>query len=130
MLSSLRFEPFADVVPGLRALRERGLRLVVASNWDCSLPEWLAGAGLWELLDGAASSAVVGAAKPDPAVFEAALEIAGAEPGEAVHVGDSLDNDVAGARAVGVRAVLVRREGEPPAGVEAVRGLDELAALL
>jgi putative hydrolase of the HAD superfamily len=130
MLAALRFEPFPDVVPGLRALRERGLRLVVASNWDCSLPGWLAAAGLWELLDGAVSSAVVGAAKPDPAVFRAALELAGARPGEAVHVGDSLDNDVAGARAAGIRAVLVQRAGEPPAGVEVVRGLDAVAALL
>jgi FMN phosphatase YigB (HAD superfamily) len=72
----------------------------------------------------------VGAPKPDPRVFERALAIAGAAPDEAVHVGDKVDNDVDGARAAGVRAVLVQRQGEPPPGVEAVRSLRELSALL
>ncbi len=104
---------------------------MAASNWDCSLPEWLEGAGLWELLDGAASSAVVGEPKPSPAVFHAALELAGVEPGEALHVGDSVENDVEGARAAGVRAVLVDRTGaRAPAGVEAVSSLHGVASLV
>ena len=82
-------------------------------------------------MDGAASSAVVGHAKPAPAVFEAALEIAGVAPDEALHVGDSLDNDIEGARAAGIRAVLVDRSGGPrPAGVETVRSLEEVASLI
>ena len=72
----------------------------------------------------------MGAPKPDTRVFERALAIAGATPSEALHVGDKVDNDVEGAAAAGVRAVLVQREGEPPAGVEAVRSLRELVALL
>jgi putative hydrolase of the HAD superfamily len=130
MLGSLDFTPYPDALEGLGELRERGHRLVVLSNWDCSLPDWLAPTGLLELVDGVVTSAGAGAAKPDPAPFRRALELAGAEPGEAVHVGDSLDNDVAGARAAGLRAVLVRREGEPPPGVESVRALTEVAALL
>ena len=69
-------------------------------------------------------------AKPDPAIFRRALELAGAEPAEAVHVGDSLDNDVEGARAAGIRAVLIAREGRPPAGVESIATPRELPALL
>jgi putative hydrolase of the HAD superfamily len=130
MLESLAFSPYPDVVPALRDLRARGLRLVVASNWDCSLPEWLEGAGLGGLLDGAVSSAVVGQAKPDPAVFREALRVAGADPGEALHAGDSVVNDIEGARAAGVRAVLVARDGEAPPGVESVRSLAELPSLL
>ena len=131
MVEALEFSAFPDAAPALAALRARGLRLVVASNWDCSLPEWLEGAGLWELVDGAVSSAVVGEAKPAPAVFRAALEIAGVEAGEAMHVGDSLGNDIEGARAAGIRAVLVDRSGAPaPPGVETVRSLDEVASLL
>jgi 2-haloalkanoic acid dehalogenase type II len=130
MLGALEFTPFPDVLPALRELRGRGLRLVVASNWDCSLPEWARRAGLDGLLDGLVSSAVVGVAKPAPAVFEEALRLAGVQPGEAVHAGDSLEGDVQGARAAGVRAVLVQRDGDPPAGVEAVRSLAELPALL
>ena len=48
MLAALSFVAFPDVVPALRELRGRGMRLVVVSNWDCSLPEWLEGAGLCE----------------------------------------------------------------------------------
>ena len=75
MVEALEFAAYPDAAPALGELRSRGLRLVVASNWDCSLPEWLEGAGLWQLVDGAASSAVVGEAKPSPAVFHAALEL-------------------------------------------------------
>ena len=45
-------------------------------------------------------------------------------------MGDSLENDVAGARAAGIRPVLVARDGSPPAGVETIRSLAELPALL
>jgi putative hydrolase of the HAD superfamily len=130
MLEALEFRPYPDVLPGLAGLRERGLTLVIASNWDCSLPAWLEPTGITELVDGVVTSAEVGAPKPDPRVFERALAIAGVAAAEALHVGDKLDNDIEGAGAAGVRAVLLQREGEPPAGVEAVRSLLELAALL
>ena len=130
MLEALEFRPYPDVLPGLAELRERGLTLVIASNWDCSLPDWLEPTGITELVDGVVTSAEVGAPKPDPRVFERALAIAGVAAAEALHVGDKLDNDIEGAGAAGVRAVLLQREGEPPAGVEAVRSLLELAALL
>jgi putative hydrolase of the HAD superfamily len=130
MLEALEFRPYPDVLPALRELRERGLTLVIASNWDCSLPGWLEPAGIMELVDGVVTSAEVGAPKPDPRVFERALAIAGVAPSEALHAGDNVDNDVEGAAAAGVRAVLVQRDGEPPAGVETVRSLRQLAAVL
>jgi putative hydrolase of the HAD superfamily len=130
MLEALEFVAFPDVAPALTALRERGLRLVVVSNWDCSLSEWLDRAGVGALVDGTVSSAVVGAAKPAPAVFEAGLELAGCTAAQALFVGDSLVNDVEGARAAGLRAVLVQRAGDPPPGVEAVRSLVELSAIV
>jgi putative hydrolase of the HAD superfamily len=130
MMESLEFVPFPDVVPALSALRELGLRLVIASNWDWSLPQWVERAGLAPLVDGTASSAVVGAAKPAPDVFRAALRLSGAAPGEAVHVGDSLEGDVVGARAAGLRAVLLQRQGEPPLNVDAITSLAELPSLL
>jgi putative hydrolase of the HAD superfamily len=130
MLGALEFTPYEDVVPALRELRERGVTLVIASNWDCSLPDWLGPAGILELVDGVVTSAEVGAAKPDPRVFVRALAVAAVEPAEALHVGDKVDNDVEGAAAAGVRAVLLQREGEPPAGVEAISSLRELPALL
>lgn len=130
MLEALEFVAFDDVRPALTALRERGLRLVVVSNWDCSLAQWLDRAGVGELVDGAVSSAVVGEPKPAAAVFEAGLALAGCSAAEAVHVGDSLENDVEGARAAGLRAILVQREGESPTGVESVRSLVELSAIV
>ncbi|MDP9133763.1 MAG: HAD family hydrolase [Actinomycetota bacterium] len=130
MLEALAFRTFPDVLPALHELRGGGLRLVVVSNWYCSLPEWLDRAGIGELVDGSVSSAVVGEAKPAPAVFEAGLRVAGCDAAEALFVGDSVDNDVAGARAAGLRAVLVQRAGDPPPGVETVRSLGELSAIV
>jgi putative hydrolase of the HAD superfamily len=130
MLDSLEFTPFPDAAPALRELRAAGHTLVVVSNWDCSLPDWLRPPGLLELVDGVVSSAVVGAAKPDPAPFRRGLELAGVGAEEALHVGDSLDNDVAGARSAGVRAVLVDRDGLAPADVPAVRSLGEVPSLV
>ena len=127
LVSSLAFRAFPDAAPALRELRGRGLRLVVVSNWDCSLRDVLANAGLLELVDDAVSSAEAGAAKPDPAPFRAGLAAAGCDPDEAVHVGDSEDNDIAGARAAGVRAVLLRRHG---ARDGEIASLAELAAVL
>lgn len=130
MLAALEFAPYPDVEPALTELRQRGIRLAIASNWDCSLPDWLAPLGLVELVDGVVTSADVGAAKPARALFERALEVAGAAAGETVHVGDSLENDFEGARAAGIRPLLLVRQGEPPAGVRAVRSLAELPSLI
>jgi HAD superfamily hydrolase (TIGR01509 family) len=130
MLGSLEFTPYPDALEALFTLRERGHPMIVVSNWDCSLPDWLGPAGLLELVDGVVTSADAGAAKPDPEIFRRALSLAGLEASEAVHAGDSLDNDVEGARALGIRPVLVQRRGDPPPGVEAVRVLSELPALL
>ena len=130
LLDSLRFAPFPEVAPTLARWRESGLRLVVASNWDVSLHEVLERTGLREQLDAVATSAEVGSAKPAPELFMAALALADAAPSEAVHVGDSLDEDVAGAQAAGIEAVWVRRERhrdvEVPPGVTAIATLDEL----
>jgi putative hydrolase of the HAD superfamily len=130
MLEALQFRVFPDAPPALRALRQSGVRLVVVSNWDWSLPQWLERAGLAELVDGVVSSAIAGAAKPAPAIFLTALEIAGAEPAEALHVGDSLTSDVEGARAAGVRPVLIARCGDVPEGVEAILSLEQLPSLM
>jgi putative hydrolase of the HAD superfamily len=127
LLASLRFTVFADVRPALAAARARGQRLVVVSNWDLSLHERLREPGLERLLDAVLTSAEVGARKPAPAIFERALAAAGATASEAIHVGDSLVEDVAGARAAGIEPVLVRRDGgERVPGVRTIASLSEL----
>jgi putative hydrolase of the HAD superfamily len=130
MLAALKFQPYPEVPDTLRALHERGNALIAVSNWDCSLCRWLDDAGLLELLDGVVSSGASGFAKPDPAIFLRALWYAGAEPGDVLHVGDSLDKDVAGARAAHIRPVLLCRDGEPPSGVETIATLADLPSLL
>ena len=130
MLDAIRFSAYPDAAPALRELRARGMRLVVASNWDCSLPEVLERAGLAELLDGVVSSAMVGAAKPEPALFEAALAVAGCEQSAALHVGDSRSKDVAGATRAGVAAVLLDRNGEWPGHPTRIESLAELPGLI
>jgi putative hydrolase of the HAD superfamily len=128
LLASLRFSPFPEVAPTLRAARARGQRLVVVSNWDVSLVGVLRGLGLEPLLDGILTSAGAGARKPAPAIFERALALAGVAAGDAIHVGDSLDEDVAGARAAGIEPVLIRRGGGP--AVPGVRTITSLAELV
>ncbi len=132
LLGALRFRAFAEVPGALRALRGRGHPLVVVSNWDVSLHGVLAQTGLAELLDAVVTSAELGVAKPDPAVFAHALGLVGAGPEGVLHVGDSLEADVEGARAAGLRPVLVVRDGASgpaPDGVAVVAGLDEVVAL-
>lgn len=132
LLASLRFSAYPDAIPALRELRALGLRLVVVSNWDVSLHDRLAETGLTPLLDGAVASAQLGRAKPDPAAFAHALALAGVPAAAALHVGDSPEEDAAGALAAGLRAVLLVRDGRParrPAGVPAIGSLAELPAL-
>ncbi len=131
MLDSLHFSAFEDARPALEEVRARGIAIVAASNWDSSLPDVLECVGLGGLFDGVVSSAVVGLTKPAPRLFRAALTLAGAEPAEALHVGDSIENDVVGARSVGMQAVLLARDGTTRADkVRTIRALTELPDLL
>ena len=130
VVDSFAFHPFAEVPAVLDALRARGHALAVVSNWDVSLHEVLERTGLATRLDAVVVSAELGAAKPDPLPFRRALELLGAEAPDALHAGDQLDEDVAGARAAGVAPVLVARGGEAaPPGVTAVRSLEGLLDL-
>ena len=148
LLAALRFTPYDDVPGALAELRAAGHRLVVVSDWDVSLHEMLRTTGLDRLVDGAISSAEAGARKPAPAIFHRALALAGASAGgstgagpgvagersarKPLHAGDSLELDVAGARAAGLDAVLIARAGVPdgvPDGVVVLDSLDGLAAL-
>lgn len=111
LVAAIRFSAYPDATPALNRLRERGVRLVALSNWDCSLPRVLERCGLGEMLDATVTSAETGSRKPDPEIFRRALELAGCEPEEALHVGDTAEEDVVGARAAGIRPLLIDRAG-------------------
>jgi putative hydrolase of the HAD superfamily len=127
LLASLRFSAFPDARPALVKARGRGRRLIVVSNWDVSLHEVLDRLGLAPLVHGIVTSAGAGARKPSAAIFERALALAQVQPRQAVHVGDSIEDDVAGARSAGIEAILLRRDGTAgPAGVSTIKTLAAL----
>jgi putative hydrolase of the HAD superfamily len=78
------------------------------------------------MLDGVVTSAEAGARKPSAAIFERALGLAGVGGGDAIHIGDSLEEDVAGARAAGIEPVLLRRDGATgPTGIRTIASLTD-----
>ena len=105
------------------------------SNWVWQLPELLHALDLVSHFDLIAASSRIGFAKPHPGIFRWALEEARVEPGQAIHVGDHLDADVAGARAVGIEPVLIDRRrrfssADIPAGTPLIRSLAELLPIV
>jgi putative hydrolase of the HAD superfamily len=131
LLQSLEFSVFDDVRPTLRSFRHRDVPLIVVSNWDVSLTDVLRRLGLSPLLDGVVTSAEVGSRKPAVSIFERALGMAGAAADHAVHVGDSIVEDIEGARAAGIEGVLLRRDGRAgPRGVKTIATLAELAGAI
>ena len=115
------------MLPALAALRARGLRMVVVSNANGTLRAHLDRLGLTPRFDFVLDSADEGVEKPDPRFFEIALERSGAVRETTIHVGDLYYVDVVGARAAGLRGVLLD-EGNlrPDADCPRVRSLDEL----
>jgi putative hydrolase of the HAD superfamily len=128
LMAAIRFAPYPDAAPTLDAARARGVKTVCVSNWDCALPQVLERCGLLERLDAVVVSATAGSRKPDPAIFAAALERAGVAPADALHVGDTPEEDVAGARAAGIDVLLLDRSGTggPPGDVPRVATLSEI----
>ncbi|MEO8678191.1 MAG: HAD-IA family hydrolase [Vicinamibacterales bacterium] len=128
------FEMYDDVAPVLEALKARGLKVGVISNSHRSLDAFREHFSLEGLIHSSVSSAEHGFMKPHRSIFDAALERAGVPASASMMVGDSLRADVEGARAAGMRAVLLRRSGEIPTDLPAdlpvIRSLHELERLL
>jgi putative hydrolase of the HAD superfamily len=105
---------YPEVPEALARLRARGRALAVVSNFDARLSGLLDTLGLTPLVDAVIASTSVGAAKPAAAIFHAAAARLGVAPADTLHAGDSVENDVQGARAAGLRVVLVDRSGRHP----------------
>ncbi len=107
-----------EAAPMLTALRDRGLRLGILSStpWPAAWhEEWLRRDGVLHLFDACVWSSDLPVTKPHPDAFRAALDAVGvADPARAVYVGDRPYDDVSGAKAVGMRAVLVPHSDIPP----------------
>ena len=123
------YQLFDDVRPALEELAGRGITLGVVSNFEPWLADILALQEIDHLFATVAISGVLGVAKPDPGIFEAALAEAGADPSATVHVGDQPANDVAAARAVGITPVLIDRYARYPEPDDAHR-VEDLTGLV
>ena len=106
------FTLYDDVLPVLEELRRHGQKLGLVSNGERDLDEFVAHHALE--VDVAIGSRAFGRTKPHPSIFAAALERLGVEPADAAMVGDSYADDIEGARALGMRAFLLDRDGRYP----------------
>ena len=109
---SENFDLYEDVLPVLEELRGHGLKLGIVSNGARDVDEFLAHHTL--AFDVAVGSRAHGWTKPHPSIFRAALERLQVEPGRAAMVGDSPEDDIEGARALGMRAFLIDRDNRFP----------------
>jgi HAD superfamily hydrolase (TIGR01509 family) len=117
-----------SVRPALAGLRDLGLRLTVVSNANGTLCAHLARIGLDTLVDCMLDSFDEKVEKPDPRLFEIALERSRATRESTIHVGDLYNVDVVGARSAGLRAVLMdEADLRPDADCPRIKSLDELA---
>jgi len=129
------FSLYDDVGPTLRVLAARGLRLGLISNTHRCLTSFQSHFELEGLITAAISSSQHGYMKPHRSIFEAALKLLDVAPEEAVMVGDSVEQDINGARSIGMHAVLVNRSSEAPAATQmdsfpVIHALTELSDIL
>jgi len=122
MSRSDAWELYPDAEPTLAELRRRGLRLAVIANWDERLPRLLAGLGLEARFDTVVTSQGAGVEKPHPLIFQTALALLDLSAEHVLHVGDRRLEDLEGAEALGMHAVLLTRGGDS--------GIGSLAELL
>jgi putative hydrolase of the HAD superfamily len=124
---SSSYRLFDDALPAMRALRSAGYKLGLISNFEQWLEEMLVELEVGELFDVRVISGVEGVEKPDPKIFEVALERADLDASVAVHVGDSPALDVEPAQSVGMHTILLDRlDRYPDAEVARVRSLEEV----
>ena len=126
--NSENFELFEDVLPTLEELRRHSLKLGLVSNTGRDLDAFVAHHGLD--VDAAVSARMHGKVKPDPSIFHAVLERLAVDAADAVMIGDSPEDDIDGARALGMRAFLLDRRDRYPEIEDRLPDLRALPAAL
>jgi putative hydrolase of the HAD superfamily len=122
---------FDDALPALRELRATGYRIGIVSNFEAWLEGLLTSLEVMPFLDALVVSGVEGVEKPDPKIFEIALERIGTPPERSVYVGDSPEFDVAPAASLGMRALLIDRRGRhDPAQLPVITSLVEIPEVI
>jgi HAD superfamily hydrolase (TIGR01549 family) len=125
---SENFELYEDVHPVLDELRKAQLKIAVVSNGIRDLTEFVAHHRLG--VDAIVDSRSHGRVKPHPTIFQAALQALDVDANDAVMVGDSVEEDIEGARALGMRAILIDRDERHPEVEERLTDLYGLPAAL
>jgi putative hydrolase of the HAD superfamily len=118
------FELYDDVVQALAALRDAGVRIGLVSNSARDVHEFAVHHALE--IDAGISSFHHGKAKPHASIFRAVLDLLDVGPAQATMVGDTIADDIEGARAVGMQAILLDRDGRHPEFAPRIESLREL----
>ena len=126
---------WSRLLPGVRetleTLHRAGLPVVVVSNSDGSAAGIVHRQGLSGFVAGVVDSHVIGIEKPDRGIFDHALSLVGASPGDVLHVGDIYDVDVVGARGAGLHAMLIDPYGDwPDVDCARIASIAELPGLI
>jgi len=122
------FELYDDVVPVLDQLRAADLKIGLVSNSARDVHAFARHHGLD--IDAGISSFHHGKTKPHASIFRAVLDLLEVTPGQAAMVGDTIDADIDGARAIGMRAVLVDRHDQHPSVADRITDLYALPGVL
>ncbi len=105
---------YPDVLPALERLQFMGFRMGIISNFDSRLREIVANLGIAPLIEQIITSWSARASKPDPRIFRKAAADFQIAPSQATHVGDSVREDIEGAKSAGLNAILIDRNGSHP----------------
>ncbi len=105
---------FPDSLPILNLLKERGVPMGIVSNYGTHLLDLLPKMEIFDYFEFIIVSAIVGITKPDPKIFEIAIEEAGVPPNQIIYIGDNPVDDIEGANNVGIDALLINRPGREP----------------
>lgn len=119
---------FEDVHPAIDSLAARGINLAIISNWDERLQPLLVRMGLAKYFEAIIVSCDIGFPKPSPIIFEHAAKKLGLPPEHILHVGDSEEHDVAGAKSAGLQVLLLDRDAEEAEEgiIRSLRALEEI----
>ncbi len=126
------WELYPDTRKALQRLRKAGYILGIISNFDSRILTVCTDLEIFEYLDSIQISSREGAAKPDPLIFQKALQHHNILPREAVHIGDSVEEDVRGAGNAGLIPIYLNRNQDPdkPEGVVSISNLTEIFPLI
>jgi putative hydrolase of the HAD superfamily len=122
---------FPETATTLTSLKASGIELGIISNFDSRLFPVIRGLGIADLFDTVTISSLAQAAKPSAKIFQLALDKHVVDPEEALHVGDSLREDVEGATKAGLHGLLLDRQGKCQAsGIQSIQTLEQLLPII